>query len=352
MTNDTLKALVVFCNFPYQSGNFDIDACLLNYWPGSSGQTKPEWADSVICQSTLNIWNPSITGYFKESSMGKFYLIGNVYPELYIFEHQVTDYVPDSMKIGSAVRELLLAVDSGVDFSEYDKFDPEDIDNDNNLHEPDNIVDLIFIIFRFTNSHTIDPEPYSGKGYSGIAMLGGRNGNFGIVNNGNDTIREVTLDGKRILAKFPGSGCISEMTNPWGIGISTHEFAEHYGYGYGHSETMGSYNICGGGIASANDREHFGWNTSNAIIPTSNSTITLRDYITTNDYIKIPRYSDTLYIENRRRFNYYSSNNNIIWKWGCSDPLRPFQADSMLIIYRKTGERPSEFNQQMVTGNG
>jgi len=349
MSNDTLKVLVVFCNFPSPSGNFDINDCLLQYWPGDSGQIKPSWADSVICSSTQLVWNPSMTGYFKSSSMNRFYLIGDVYPELYIFEHQVAYYSPDSLKIGYAVRELLLGIDDNVDFSQYDKFDPEDYDNDNNYSEPDNTVDFIFIIFRFTNSHTIDPDPYTGKGYSGIALLGGRNQIFGIVNNGNDTIREITLDGKKILAKFPGAGCISEMTNPWGIGVSTHEFAEHYGYGYGHSEAMGGYNIYGGGIASANDREHFGWNTSSAIIPSNNTTITLRDYITTNDYIKIPRYNNTIYIENRRRLNYYSSTNNILWKWGCSDPLRPLQSDSALIIYRKTGER--SFKIQSADGN-
>ncbi len=345
MNNDTLKALVVFCNFPYPSGNFDItNTCLLQYWPGDTlhAQTKPTWADSVICPTTTNIWHPSLTGYFRDASMGRFWLIGDVYPDLYIFNEQVSYYTPDSLKIGYAVKELLLAIDNDVDFSEYDKFDPEDYDNDQNLRESDGVVDFIFIIFRFTNAHTIDPPSYTG-----IACLGGSGFRFGTVNG--QPVNEITLDGKRIKAGFPGSGCISGVTNPWEIGISSHEFAEHYGYGYGHSELMGNYNINGGGIASAYDREHFGWNTTNAITPTSDTTLTLRDYVTTNDYAKIVRSNDTIYLENRRRFSYYSSNENIIWKWNCGDDLRPIQSDSMLVIYRNKSGR--SFEIQSADGN-
>lgn len=50
LTNDTLRALVVFCNFPSTSGNYDPGGSLLQYWPGTLAQTKPSWADSIICQ--------------------------------------------------------------------------------------------------------------------------------------------------------------------------------------------------------------------------------------------------------------------------------------------------------------
>ncbi len=157
MNDDTLKALVVFCNFPYQSGNYDNGKCLLQYWPGTSAQTKPSWADSVICPTTTNIWHPSLTGYFRDASMGKFLLIGDVYPKLYVFQGQVDDYSDTSRKIGYAVKELLEGIDDEVNYADYDKFDPDDFDNDGDYREPDGIVDFIFIIFRFTNAHTIDP---------------------------------------------------------------------------------------------------------------------------------------------------------------------------------------------------
>jgi hypothetical protein len=93
LNNDTLHTFVVFCNFPSPSGDFDIpNTCLLQYWPGNNAQTMPSWADDVICPNTNNIWNPSLTGYFRDASMGRFYLTGDVYPELYVFQNQVSYY--------------------------------------------------------------------------------------------------------------------------------------------------------------------------------------------------------------------------------------------------------------------
>lgn len=356
MDNDILHALVVFCNFPSPSGDFDLtNTCLLQYWPGTGGQGQimPSWADDIICPNTNNIWNPTITGYFKTSSMGRFQVTGDVYPNLYVFQNQVSYYAASDKKMGYAIKELLESIEDNIDWSEYDNFDPEDIDNDNNRREPDGIVDFIFIVFRFTNAHTIDPDAY-GRGYSGIACLGGRDYCFG------PGVTEITThDNYRILAKFPGSGCIGMMTNPWELGVLTHEFGEHYSYDAGHSERMGTYNINGGGIASAYDREHNGWNTTSAITPLTNTMgIELRDYVTTNDYIKIQRQNEVLYLENRRRFSYYSKVDDIIWKWNCSDPVRPIQSDSMLLIYRNTGYRLfdvqsafGKFNWQLCPGN-
>ena len=338
IANDTLKALVIFCNFPSTSGDFDIaNSSLLQYWPGTQSQTLPSWADSIICPTTTNVWDRSLTGLFRDASLGKFWLIGDVYPHLYIFENQVDYYADTSRRIGYAVKELLENLDDSINFADYDKFDPNDYDNDNNRHEPDGVVDFIFINFRFTNAHTIDLGSYSG-----IAKLGGHSSSFGTG------VSEITLDGKRIFAGFPGSGCLYEMQNPWDIGIPAHEFGEHYTYGAGHSEKMGSYNINGGGLASAFDREFIGWDNSSAMSSTSNTTFTLRDYFTTGDYVKIPRSTDTIYLENRERRSFYSTNNFRKWKWLSSEPLYPFMPDSGLLIYSKTYHR--SFNIQSANG--
>lgn len=333
---DTLKALVVFCNFP--DGNFEITgSSICDYWPASNYLVKPSWADSIICPTTTNVWNRSLTGLFKESSLGSFWLIGDVYPHLYVFEHNIDYYNNSSRKIGFAVKELLQNIDDSVNFAEYDKFDPEDIDNDNNLHEPDGVVDFIFINFRFTNSGTIDSPSYSG-----IADLGGRGGRFGAG------VYDITLDNTKIKAGFPGSGCIYEMNTPWDIGIPAHEFGEHYTYGDGHSTIMGAYNINGGGIASAYDREFLGWNVIDASSNFNFST-SLADYVTTGDYLKIERTSDTIYLENRRRLSYYASNDFRNWKWLSTDPKYPKMPDSGLVIYRNTGYR--SFDIQSANGN-
>ncbi|MBV6477657.1 MAG: hypothetical protein HGGPFJEG_00398 [Ignavibacteria bacterium] len=122
----------------------------------------PSWADSIICPSTTNIWNRSLTGLYKDASFGNFWLIGDIYLHLYIFQEQVVFYSPDSLKIGAAVKELLINLDDSINFAEYDKFDPFDLNNNDNKREPDGIVDFIFINFRFNNSATIDYPSYSG----------------------------------------------------------------------------------------------------------------------------------------------------------------------------------------------
>jgi M6 family metalloprotease-like protein len=338
MEHDTLKALVVFCN--YADENFDpgltSDSYVyLNYWPGSYPEylTKPTWGDSVICPTTTNVWNRSLTQLYRDGSMGKFWLIGDVYPSLVILDNKA-NYVGSDKGVGYAVKQALESIDANVNFANYDKFDPWDYDNDGNRREPDGIVDFVFIMMRFINGGSID-----GYSYTGVAQLGGLNGHFG-KDETNNYVYEITLDGKTIKSDFPGCGCITEVFNPWdNIGIISHEFGEHYCYGSGHSGGLGSYNINGFGLASAYDREHNGWSSGPTYAPTSNTTITLGDYVTTNDYAKITRTNDVIFLENRRRISYFSSEDYIIWKWLFYEPLRPVQSDSMLLIYRNTGYR-------------
>lgn len=340
--NDTLKVLVVFCNFPFPDGNFDIpNTVYLQHWPGSSGQTLPSWADSIICPTTTNVWDRSLTALFRDASRGKFWLIGDVYPELYVFEHDIQWYKNNGASLGVAIKELLENIDGEVDFSDYDRLDPRDIDDDNNRREPDGKVDFIFINFRFNNSSTI--EFNGGQGYSGIANLGGNPGTFGGLDS-------IILDGKEIEAGFPGSGAIYEMWTPWHIGVPAHEFGQHYSYGPVHSENLGAFNISGGGLASAFDREWLSWNTT-AITPTSNTQVTLRDYVTTGDYIKIPQTNYTIYLENRRRITYFTSEEYRRWKWLASEPYYPAHSDSMLWIYRKANGSSTSFYPVSAKGN-
>lgn len=328
MTQDTLRVLVVFCNFGPPVGNFEIDgSSITQYWPASSAYTKPTWADSIVCPTASNVWNRSLTGLFSDASFGQFILVGDVYPELYLFENSPSFYASVTGKMGAAVKELLVNIDSNVNYANYDKFDPEDLNSNGNRREPDGIVDFIFINFRFNNSGTID-----GSSYTGYASLSGYSGIFG---NGQS---EITLDGKRIKAGHPGSGCLYEMNTPWDLGIPAHEFGEHYGYGDGHSEKMGSFNLNGGVLPSAYDREHFGWNLS-ASSPSNNISLSLQDYVTTGQYVKIERAYDNVYIENRRRLNYYASGDYKNWIWLSSDPRNPWMPDSGLLIYRDTSYR-------------
>jgi hypothetical protein len=347
MSNDTLRALVVFVNFADE--NFDphlyptpgdSSYVFLNYWPGSYPEylTKPSWADSVICPTTTNVWNRSLTALFRDGSLGKFWLIGDVYPSLVVVNNKST-YA--GRGIGTVVKDVITQIEPNVNWAYYDKFAPFD---GNNRNHSDGIVDFIFIMIRFNNSGSIE-----GSSYTGICGLGGFSGNFG-YDNFNQPITEINVGKKKIISQLLGSGCIAEVNSPWDhLGYAAHEFCQHYGYGFVHNEKMGSFNINGGNLACASDREYFGWSSSTPYAPTSNTTITLRDYVTTNDYVKIQRSSDAIFLENRRRLSYYASENYKIWKIRSYEPLRPVGSDSMLVIYRRNNI--NSFNIESANGN-
>lgn len=292
------------------------------YWQGDVW-TKPYWANDIIKSNTSNIGTSNMTAYYRDASFGKLMVIGDVYEDLYIFNNPSTYYSPSSGRhVGYATKELLESIDSKVDYSLYDKFDPEDEDNDGEIREPDGKVDFVLIVFRFL----MGTEPATG---SGVAALGGTNANFG---NG---LYEITTDENMIIkAGYPGSGAISTQLTPWGYHISVHELG-HYLLG-GHRNHMGLFNLMntnGNSFCSADEREAMGWGPS-AIVPTSNSTYTLQDYGTTGQFIKFTKGYHTYYLENRRRINYHLSNQWYLWNYYSYQPFTAQSPDSMLLIHR------------------
>lgn len=321
MNNDTLRILVVYCKFPN---------CTWNPYPyGSGGATeywhtvnttiyKPNWADSIVCPNTTNIWPNSMTAYFRDVSFGKFFVIGDVYPDLYIFENPIDSYtVAKGKNIGYATKELLENIDPYVDYSQYDKFAPL---HPTNQRQPDGVVDFILIIFRFNHTDRTD----NGKSYSGICGLGGLTNNFA-------GSPYLLLDGKQINASVLGSGALSTSLTPWDYWISIHEFL-HYQFGLNHSKGLGTGDM-NAGLVCADDREFFSWGPSP--VPQNNNTVTLRDFITTGDYAKFYFGGNYYYMENRRRLNYMASENFKDWHFHPEQEVRPHSRDSMLVIYKK-----------------
>jgi M6 family metalloprotease-like protein len=226
-----------------------------------------------------------MTHYYKEASMGKFWLIRDVYPNLYVFQNNHDYYLPSSGRhIGYATRELLENLDINIDYSLYDKFAPNDPVN---RRHPDGQVDFILIVFRFL----LNTEPTTG---SGIAALGGSNYNFGSTN-------QLVLDNKIISANHPGSGAIATQLTPWGYNIACHELG-HYIFGL-HRNHMGLFNLMnigGNSFVSSDEREFAGWAPS-PYVPTGNSTYILDDYGISGQYIKFSKGRYTYYLEYRKR---------------------------------------------------
>jgi hypothetical protein len=313
--DDTLKVLVVFCNFPDENWDPPPPAVITQQWPGSQHLQKPDWADSIVCPGTENVWENSLTAYFRDASLGKFWLIGDVYPELYVFEHEKSYYTPPERDISYAVKELLEEIDVNVNFSQYDKFAPRDLIN---KRQPDGVVDFIFIVYRFINAGITDPPSYSG-----IAELGGRSGKFADE-------PFITLDGVKIEAGYPGSGAILENITRSGYLIAAHEFG-HYLWGAEHPVWPGFISLMSGAFPHASERETLGWGPQPVYVG-SNSTIILKDYATTGDYVKFSRGGSTYFIQNLRRSSYHFSNQFNGWHWYPDDPIYPHIRDSMIVI--------------------
>ncbi|KXK05023.1 MAG: Immune inhibitor A precursor [Chlorobi bacterium OLB4] len=139
--DETLKILVIFAKFPDDTWDPASSYIITQHWPGSSFDEKLTWADSIICPTTTNVWHPSLTGLFQQSSNGKFWLIGDVYPDLVMID-SIEKYSPSNGRnIGYAVKDVLEQIDGNIDWSLYDKFDPYDLNSNNNRREPDGIVD-------------------------------------------------------------------------------------------------------------------------------------------------------------------------------------------------------------------
>ena len=322
--NDTLRILVVFARYPDDTWDPPPPNHATQYWPNSLGTNKPTWATSIIKQNTQNIGTTNMTAFFRDASLNKLFVIGDVYPDLYIFKNNSSYYSSNGREIGSAVKELLENIDDNVDYSLYDKFAPNDPIN---KRHPDGQVDFIFIIFRFF----LDTEPQTG---SGVAALGGTAETF---ENGIDSIN---LDGVGITAYScfgNGSGAISTQRTPWTYNTNCHELG-HYIWG-GHRNYLGLFNIMntnGNSFPSSDEREFLNWSTA-TYTPTSNSTIILQDYSTTGQFIKINRGSNTFYLENRRRLNYHFSHDWKQWYNFEFQPNTPLVPDSLLLIHRGGG---------------
>ncbi|MGV8017155.1 MAG: T9SS type A sorting domain-containing protein [Ignavibacteria bacterium] len=324
VSNDTLRVLVVFAKYSDDTWDPNPGQATL-YWPGNLGNEKPDWSDQIIKPNTINIGNSNITAFYRDASLGHFFVIGDVYPSLYVFQNPSSYYHPDSGRhIGYAVGELLTNIGPNVDWSLYDKFAPNDPVN---KRHPDGQIDCIMVIFRFL----MGTEPQTG---SGVAALGGTSESFGSYGT------SITLGASRKYATsydcfHNGSGLISQMLTPWGYNIACHELG-HYLIGY-HRCNMGMFNLMninGNSYICSEEREFLGWAAATNV--TSSGTYILPDYGTTGEYLKFQKGGYNYFLENRRRISYHLSNEWTNWPYYSYQPLWPNSRDSGLFIYRET----------------
>jgi M6 family metalloprotease-like protein len=291
----TLRMLIVLCKFADDQYDKSPDTDL---WPHSL-QTMPSWGTTLLSPNVSAYYNnPSLSGYFYANSHGHLNVIGDVI--FYVPKHEESYYYASKGRgTGYLSKEILTSIDSIVDYSRYDNWDPNDIDGDERKDEPDGQVDMILIAFRTACSDSLD-----GTHYNGISALAGASYSF-------DGDEQLILDGVKIKAPAIGSGifCNGVIDPNSGLGVMAHEMG-HYLFGTVHFEGLGVHGLMDGsvtGIVSSYEAAKLNW-VSPVPITSSCSSVEVPDYLESGTVFKISKSeSEYFLIDNHQKKNFYES---------------------------------------------
>ncbi len=295
-TSGTNKALVVFVKFSDDTFNNEITSDPTQEWPDTL-TTLPAWASSFIDNSASGSHTEgSITDYFCKMSRdkddgdhGKFHLIGDLYPDLYVPDSSGSWYKNlnnhgENDALIPVHKEIIQHIDSDpqdIDLDSYDLYT-----NGTTTTDADGIFDMIIIIYRFHLAKYSGESTLRGGSYSGIT-LGGLSINSGFNSGSGIHGSAITLDNA--------------------IQLMAHEYG-HRLFGGGHHTYVGFFGVMdgcdGSGSMSAYERETLDW-----IDPTEidGDTLNLRltEAITTSDIYKIAITANEYFLlENRQRVFY------------------------------------------------
>ncbi|RJP57616.1 MAG: hypothetical protein C4543_09430 [Ignavibacteriales bacterium] len=283
-TNGTIKIYFIFAQFK----NDDRDPSNTNWVK----DTLPSWAPDFV--------NSSITGSYPYNNLSKFYndmsdnnfnVVGEVYDQLVITEKEESEY----NSIGRVNREIIEAIDSEVDFSEYDLLS-------GTTFAKDGFVDLIFIVYRNIDSLV---------GWSGYAQL---ILDSLIVTDDIDGITGDTLKIKGNTILTGGAVLRGGIEGKDYLTLTTAHELGHYLFGAGHIDYISRLGIMSGGPAWNSgagmhswEKHHLGWLNYTDISPTSDSEITnIADYLDNNNAYRLQLSSNEWFvIENHQQANFF-----------------------------------------------
>jgi len=326
----TLRALMVVCKF--SDDNFDYPP-LTDRWPSTLDQVEefPAWINSLLSPTVQSSYPvESLSGWYHVMSHGNLQIIGDVYK--YVPQHPRSYYHRNSAATGNnrrgmgfLSREVIDYFDPIVNYANYDNLDPSDFDRDGSFNEPDGIVDMIILAYRFFDSREIQqyptcqnppppPQPNPNIAFQGIAALDWCGDFF-----------PLTRDGKQIRGRFPGSGIVSELYTPSEIPLLAHEIG-HYLWGGDHYEQLGLYGNKKGN--NAFEQLQMGWISPEVINTTSSRA--LSDFLSSGYALRIPiaGTNEFFLLENHQMVNVYDT----FPRWHTGPPLFP-AAPGILVLH-------------------
>ena len=299
-THGLIRGLVVFV----QTKN---DEAPSSEWPLGS---MPLWAAE---------YRDRLQRYFSDMSSGELQLSLDVFPDLMVTRSREEEYIEWQQDFGHAAHEILDSLDTRLDFAPYDLWDAEGQPYRVEAG-PDGRVDLLIFVFR-SIAHT-GFLPFSGVsdlGFPGYHFLDGSLARW--VYGGTGQFNDASSSGITVC-RAPGYRIVTDMD--FAFQVTMHEFG-HKLFGEGHpAELYGALGImanAGNGYAMSSFERHLaGYIHYRETMPDVDTTIVLRDYVSTGDAVLIP-------LARQQRGYYALEFRNRMSEWD-SAPLRG------LYIYR------------------
>ena len=263
-----LKALFIFVQF---DGDSKVKS---KTWPYDT-LSLPAWTKTFVNkESSRNFPVKNISQYYYEMSNGKFFLVGDIYPELVRPLYNQKHY----KSISDVNYEILKQLDDKIDYSKYDNWSKGR--DGYFVREPDKKVDMIYLIYRnFSN------RLFFNNGWTGIAHLYLTKK---IKTNDGVTITKGSLDrGSGIVIRGGKNGAY------WLKYIAAHELG-HFFFGSGHIQGVTNLAVMTGGpVWNASrgmhswERARLGWIKYTDVNPGVDKVFTLPDYMTSGKALRL-----------------------------------------------------------------
>jgi len=280
-----LKALFIFVQFD------DDNNVKSNAWQYDT-LSLPTWTKTFVNKEPSRSFPVNnISQYYYEMSNGKFFLTGDVYPELVRPLFNQEHY----KSISEVNYEILKRLDGKIDFSQYDNWSKSR--DGYFVRKPDKKVDMIYLIYRnFSN------RLFFNNGWTGIAHLYLTKN---IKTNDGVAITTGSLDrGSGIIIRGGKNGAY------WLKYVAAHELG-HFMFGSGHIQGVTNLAVMTGGpVWNASrgmhswERERLGWIKYTDVKPGIDKVFTLPDYMTSDKALRL-KLSDKEWfvVENREHLS-------------------------------------------------
>lgn len=291
--NEFFRILVVFVQFSGDNRYFSD-------WQYGQLPTYSNYILDSIKSYTYK--SMSISDYWKTMSQGNFDVIGDIYPYIVTLPPE-SSYIAQHKWFQDCNMDVLDSINYKLDFKKYDNWELKDGEFIFTPREADSTLDMMYIIYRNPGEDTAWFGAHYGK-FGGIAILG-------------DDFTKTMYDGTKIDGNYlshKASGITirygAEVYYPDALGGLNHELG-HYLFGGNHTKISGlmpgaPYSYKGSTYAlSGWESERLGY-CAFTTVTQDNFTITLQDYLTYGQILKIPITANNYFlVENHQRLNKY-----------------------------------------------